>query len=519
MYKEFNVLGNCVPEKHYMAPVSDKIETILPLIKAGKYILLRAARQFGKTTLINEIRRTLKNEYLVINISMEGTDDTVWRDTQSFCKSFANTLVNYFKYSDIKKNAYVNFWQMQENKINNFADLSVAITDFCSQNSQKILLMIDEADTNSGNNKFLYFMRMLRNKYIRQNNNLDKTFHSVILACVKDLTNATSPNAIEESDKYQLQWNIGVHIDTDLGLAISDIDNMLREYENDYKTGMNTRNAAELIYKYSNGYPYLASKICLTIHDKLDRNFSERSVEEAINIMVRETCPLFKSLTMNIAHSEDYKRLMTQILINRNNQITYDPNVPILAKAMEQSVIRKNENGNVMIHNIIFQKVLLSYFISSLAVSSTFHIPNTQYAGTSNMNLELLISQFAQLTLHNKFSDSCLSENWRLLFISFLKPIVNQMGFYYIIQNSTENLRMTIVARYSNENYIIELNDYYGSQYEAAGEILVAKDADARFGNKGYVITYDHSVKTGDKAYTNPQWIDVNGKKVFKATL
>lgn len=515
MCKEFNFIGNCVPEKHYMADISNKINEIKPLIDSGKYLILNAARQFGKTTLLNEIRKSLKGNYLVIQLSFEGTDDTVWATTPSFCKAFAQKIGNFFKYSDYKKNTLANYWNLAEEKIQNFTDLSIAITDFCIQNQQKIVILIDEVDGHCENSQFLYFLGMLRNKYLYQINGQDKTFHSVIMSSQTDITNLKH----EDSKLKNSPWNIAITLDLNLGLQPGEIEGMLSEYENDYKTGMDIRNMAEIIHKYSNGYPFLVSKLCWIIHEKLGKNFTEESVEKAINMLIKEPTPLFKDLTRHIAESDKYKELMTQLLLNRNTQISFDNNVPVLALAKSQSAIRENEHGNVIVHNIIFEKVLLSYFISNLAISNKFHIPNAQYAGTDKMNLELLISQFAQLPLHSKYNDEYISENWRLLFISFLKPIVNQMGFYYMIQNSTENLRMTIVARYSAENYIIELNDYYGSQFETPGEEILAKDITAQYSNKGYLITFNHAKKQENKSVESPEWVTVGNKMIYKAVM
>ena len=41
-----------------------------------------------------------------------------------------------------------------------------------------------------------------------------------------------------------------------------EIEGMLREYEQDYRTGMDIHTLAGLIYDYTSGYPFLVSRIC-----------------------------------------------------------------------------------------------------------------------------------------------------------------------------------------------------------------------------------------------------------------
>jgi hypothetical protein len=40
------------------------------------------------------------------------------------------------------------------------------------------------------------------------------------------------------------------------------------------------------LHKYTSGYPYLVSKICKIIAEDSDEDFSERGIEEAVNILL-----------------------------------------------------------------------------------------------------------------------------------------------------------------------------------------------------------------------------------------
>ena len=50
--KEFNTTGPCVPSKHYMVDISQKVREIERLVDAGKYFTINRARQYGKTTTL-----------------------------------------------------------------------------------------------------------------------------------------------------------------------------------------------------------------------------------------------------------------------------------------------------------------------------------------------------------------------------------------------------------------------------------------------------------------------------------
>jgi len=53
MKKEFNDTGHCVTNRHYMVDITNRIESIIALIKKEKYFAINRPRQFGKTTLLS----------------------------------------------------------------------------------------------------------------------------------------------------------------------------------------------------------------------------------------------------------------------------------------------------------------------------------------------------------------------------------------------------------------------------------------------------------------------------------
>jgi hypothetical protein len=70
MEKEFNVTGNCFPDRHYMADVSHKMAETLKLVEKGLYFIINRPRQYGKTTTLYGISHALRQKqgYLVFNM-------------------------------------------------------------------------------------------------------------------------------------------------------------------------------------------------------------------------------------------------------------------------------------------------------------------------------------------------------------------------------------------------------------------------------------------------------------------
>ena len=86
--KEFNTTAVCIPEKHYMVDLSERLKEIKKLVDAGKYFTINRARQYGKTTTLNALKTYLYKEYSVISLDFQGIGSSGFDTEQSFVKAF-----------------------------------------------------------------------------------------------------------------------------------------------------------------------------------------------------------------------------------------------------------------------------------------------------------------------------------------------------------------------------------------------------------------------------------------------
>lgn len=187
MQKRFNVTGTCIPEKHYMVDISNKLDSILKLVNNEEYFIINRPRQYGKTTTLYMLEKRLNRmeEYLPIKISFEAIDTEGYSEVKKFLSSIMMQIVNYFRFSTNKE--MYKFIKNHENKITTMNEFNSFITDLIEFAEKKVVLIIDEVDKSSNNQLFLDFLGMLRSKYLLRNEGRDYTFHSVILAGVHDI--------------------------------------------------------------------------------------------------------------------------------------------------------------------------------------------------------------------------------------------------------------------------------------------------------------------------------------------
>ena len=89
----FNITGRCVPEKHYMVQIDDKLLAIRAMVDKGDYFIINRARQFGKTTTLHMLSDILKNDYAVIFLDFQKMSEYKFMDEHIFSVAFAKYLL------------------------------------------------------------------------------------------------------------------------------------------------------------------------------------------------------------------------------------------------------------------------------------------------------------------------------------------------------------------------------------------------------------------------------------------
>lgn len=163
--KKFNVTGLCIPNRHYMADISEKLHTILSdYIQAGKYFTINRARQYGKTTTLYLLEQLLKEDYLVIRLSFEAADE-MFVSLNTLAQELIRKISRILKLQNTPP-ALLQAWNQPISEQFPMDDLGERITGLCGNSDKKTVLMIDEVDKNSNNQVFLSFLGLLRNKYL-----------------------------------------------------------------------------------------------------------------------------------------------------------------------------------------------------------------------------------------------------------------------------------------------------------------------------------------------------------------
>ena len=92
-----------------------------------------------------------------------------------------------------------------------------------------------------------------------------------------DVKHLKSKMRDEDQQKVNSPWNIVADFDIDMSLSEDGIRGMLDEYESDNHTGMDTAEMARYLRAYTNGYPFLVSRLCELLDKKVSKDLGSDS--------------------------------------------------------------------------------------------------------------------------------------------------------------------------------------------------------------------------------------------------
>lgn len=504
MTKRFNITGTCIPERHYMADIPKKLDKVIEMVANGDYFIINRPHQYGKTTVMYLLEQQLKNNenYLVMAVSFEGIAAETYKKQEPFVSIFLDQLYQCCKFKQEKQLAQS--IDQAKQTISTLGLLDTFITEMILGAQRKVVLMLDEVDKAGNNQVFLDFLGMLRKKYLKQNEGRDHSFHSVILAGVHDIKTLKTRIRPNRAAQYNSPWNIAVNFKVDLSLSIEEITSMLQDYASEQKISIDISFFADTLFYFTSGHPFLVSSLCKIIDEEILPGKSQKAwkpedLVEAVRLFLMEDNTNFDSVIKNLENNPELYEFVYQVIMN-GSEFSYNSRNPVIHYGTIYGILKKDQ-AKTWIHNRIYEQLLYDYMSSKLETSSGFPPPVTvsYFEKDGTLNIEKIIRKFQEFMKEHCSSkdQSFLERQGRLLFLSFIRPIINGKGFDFKEVQISEEKRLDIVITFQKEKHIIELKVWHGESYHQAGLEQLCDYLDRQNQDKGYLLIFDTRKKSG----------------------
>jgi len=177
----------------------------------------------------------------------------------------------------------------------------------------------------------------------------------------------------------------------------------------------------------------------------------------------------------------------------------------------------KNHNGKCVIANRIFEQYIYNHLTIKAARESVgfsgYNLKENFITKGNGLNFENILKKF-QLFMKEQYCSkdaTFLEHHGRLLFLAFIKPIINGVGFDFKEVQVSEEKRLDLVITYNNFKYIIELKIWRGEQYHEKGIKQLCNYLNIHSLNQGYLVIFNFNK---NKEY-NDEFINVNDKEIY----
>ncbi|MFK7950990.1 MAG: AAA family ATPase, partial [Saprospiraceae bacterium] len=237
------------------------------------------------------------------------------------------------------------------------------------------------------------------------------------------------------------------------------------------------------------------------------------NVEESVRMLLLENNTNFKDLIKNLENHQDLYDLVFRIVVD-GERITFNPDNATISKGILYGVFKRN--GSIKIHNRLYEQRIYNYMISNIEVNlqtenyndnNQFKLPNNE------LNLQKVIEKFQEF-LKEEYSgqdQSFLERQWRIIFLAFLRPILNGSGYTFKEVQISEEKRLDVTITYFQHQYIVELKRWYGNAAHERGIVQLSDYLDRQNQTKGYLVIFEH--KTG-KTWRKER-IEYEDKEIF----
>ena len=467
-------------------------------VKRGRYIVMFAPRQTGKTTFFRWALAELAAEdatYFPIQFNFDVYEGRpAARFYPHFAKKLREAIEGVFYERGIAlppplaqflANATI---ADQVDMLDFFQALGRHLTDY------RVVLLIDEFD-GIPPEAVTGFLHALRHIYI--SGVAARCPYSVGIIGVKNVAQLNYDRTISP---FNIQEEF--HLPN---FTLEQVQELLGQYTAEVGQPFEPA-VVETLHRQSGGQPFLVNRLAQLLTQEMGIPKTETLslthfaaahaavlVEDNVNIQhlranVRRN-PRFERLLMNIALSEN------GVLFTRDNEV--------MSELATYGVIARGTDGMCEIVNPIYLYRILRTFAPLVNGLEADYYPEDTRSGShyltadGQLQMDRLMQNFRDFIVRVGFRILDVPETpreyvgQRLLF-AYLEQVVKQQGGGMFLEVPTGRGRMDLLVVHSGRKYIVETKIWHGAESYAAGKRQLAKYLTLEDAAEGYYLVFDH---------------------------
>ena len=498
--RTFNTFGPVNPEEHYVVSRAEELADFINRVKLGRYIVIFAPRQTGKTTFfqwaLDSLAADTTETYFPIELNFEVYEDYT---ASGFYESLYRRIYEEIKRIFEKRN-FVPSEALSQLLENTKLTDHVAMLEFFQQfanflGDEKLVLIIDEFD-GIPQDALRGFLRSLRSIYVQRS--MRKCPYSVGIVGVKNVTQLNLDRSISP---FNIQDEFTVP-----NFTLEQVRELLAQYTDEVGQAFAPK-VIENIHKQTGGQPFLVNRFAQILTEEMAIPKSETiqmaHFAEAHTQLLEETNVNINHLITNIRRNPRFQSVLMRIA-SYESGMRFNPHDEIISELATYGVITKGSDRMCEIVNPIYQQHIIQAFKPLVNGLEHEYFPEDTHHGLADYLTAT--GQIKMDSLLDNFRDFIARAGFRILLVpdtpkefvgqhllyAYLDQFVQLIRGHIYLEGQTGRGKIDLAIFHNTKKYIVETKIWEGPRSYQAGKKQLAAYLKLEGVNEGYYVVFDH---------------------------
>ena len=507
--RSFSTYGRVRPDQYYIVSRGEEVADFISRIKAGRYTVLFAPRQTGKTTFFRLALDALAAE--------DPTYFPIQLDFQIMRNAAPITFYERLHYMIQRqiKSVFQKRGGAPSEALTQFLE-NATLTDHFSMeeffenlerlldsNSHKdvpafkrVVLLIDEFDgiPKTVISNFLYALRQI---YLYEELQCPYSVGIVGVRSIAQLDYDRSVSPFNIQDEFRLP-----------NFTHEQVQELFQQYTDEVGQAF-VPEVIEAIHKQTAGQPFLVNRFGQILTEELDvhktETFTMDHFSKAHVHLLEEDNTNLTHLITNIRRDRRFEMLLMRITASEES-VRFNLRNELISELFTYGVIAKGADGLCEILNPIYFYCILQTFKPLINGLEDRYLPEDTDTGfheyltpIGHINLVSLLDNFRDFIGRAGFQilqvpDTPRESVGRHLLLAYLDQFVKLVGGVMHIEVHTGRGRMDLIITHNQRKYIVETKVWRGQRYYVSGKKQLATYLRLEGVTEGYYVVFDHRV-------------------------
>jgi hypothetical protein len=454
MPKFFNIAGPCIPAEHYLVPALARLPQLPGLIATKQVFVIHAARQSGKTTLLNVLEQELNDAgtHVALYCSLETVQGIA--DAEKGVPAIMRSILYSCEIHPLLRTVKIpaadtsDFTNGVKRLLSNFAQAA----------GKPLLVLFDEADCLSGST-LISFLRQLRDGYV---NRIRSPFPvSVALVGMRNIRDYKA-KVRPDSDTLgsASPFNIVTEALTLTNFTPVEIAALYAQHTSDTGQIFETAAVDRAAY-WTCGQPWLVNALARECVEKLlEKDYTQpvtaELMDDAAEVLLRRRDTHIDSLLERLKESR-VRRILEPVILGRADAIE---RLSDDCQYVFDLGILKQEQGAILPANPIYAEVILRTLSYDTQEDMKLAILQTPWISGDSLDMSGMLRAFQQFWREN-------SEAWQarydyreaaphIILQAFLQRVINGGG-QIVREYALGRQRLDLLVCWQDNRYALEL--------------------------------------------------------------